>query len=146
MTEFSLGSDTSLNALVDACDSIKQSASASRNRVFVAETQGGQCGYLATMGVMANMGLMGVPTQTGASIVYTPEQGMNLDTLRQDVKFLKICYGLDAKGKSEGRMVIRNECASTVYGSSSFVRQPLPIVHFGRRWGSASRRNHISSA
>ncbi|KAG1733599.1 phosphofructokinase domain-containing protein [Suillus paluster] len=105
MTEFSLGSDTSLNALVDACDSIKQSASASRNRVFVVETQGGKCGYLATMGALA----------TGASIVYTPEDGMNLDTLRQDVKFLKIRYGLDAKGKSEGRLVIRNECASTVY-------------------------------
>lgn len=105
MTEFSLGSDTSLNALVDACDSIKQSASASRNRVFVVETQGGKCGYLATMGALA----------TGASIVYTPEQGMNLDTLRQDVKFLKIRYGMDARGKSEGRMVIRNECASTVY-------------------------------
>jgi 6-phosphofructokinase 1 len=47
-------------------------------------------------------------TQTGASIVYTPEQGMNLDTLRQDVKFLKIRYGMDARGKSEGRMVIRS--------------------------------------
>lgn len=53
MTEYSLGSDTSLNALVDACDSIKQSASASRNRVFVVETQGGQCGYIATMGALA---------------------------------------------------------------------------------------------
>jgi 6-phosphofructokinase 1 len=53
LTEFSLGSDTSLNALVDACDSIKQSASASRNRVFVVETQGGKCGYLATMGALA---------------------------------------------------------------------------------------------
>jgi 6-phosphofructokinase 1 len=53
MTEFSLGSDTSLNALVDACDSIKQSASASRNRVFVVETQGGKCDYLATMGALA---------------------------------------------------------------------------------------------
>ncbi|KAG9314839.1 phosphofructokinase domain-containing protein [Chiua virens] len=74
LTEFSLGSDTSLNALVDACDSIKQSASASRNRVFVVETQGGKCGYIATMGALA-----------------------------------------DAKGKSEGRLVIRNECASTVY-------------------------------
>ncbi|KAG1750121.1 phosphofructokinase domain-containing protein [Suillus lakei] len=95
MTEFSLGSDTSLNALVDACDSIKQSASASRNRVFVVETQGGKCGYLATMGALA----------TGASIVYTPEQGMSLDTLRPG----------HAKGRSEGRMVIRNECASTVY-------------------------------
>lgn len=53
MTEFSLGSDTSLNALVDACDAIKQSASASRNRVFVVETQGGKCGYIATMGALA---------------------------------------------------------------------------------------------
>ncbi|KAG6900685.1 hypothetical protein C0993_004995 [Termitomyces sp. T159_Od127] len=53
VTEFSIGSDTSLNALVDACDAIKQSASASRNRVFVVETQGGNCGYLATMGALA---------------------------------------------------------------------------------------------
>ena len=53
MTDFSLGSDTSLNSLVDACDAIKQSASASRNRVFVVETQGGKCGYIATMGALA---------------------------------------------------------------------------------------------
>ncbi len=53
LTEFSVGSDTSLNALVDACDAIKQSASASRNRVFVVETQGGKCGYIATMGGLA---------------------------------------------------------------------------------------------
>jgi len=33
---------------------------------------------------------------------------MNLDTLRRDVKFLNIRYGLDAKGKSEGRLVIRS--------------------------------------
>ena len=53
VTDFSLGSDTSLNALVDACDAIKQSASASRNRVFLVETQGGKCGYIATMGALA---------------------------------------------------------------------------------------------
>ena len=53
VTDFSLGSDTSLNALVDACDAIKQSASASRNRVFVVETQGGMCGYIAAMGALA---------------------------------------------------------------------------------------------
>jgi 6-phosphofructokinase 1 len=44
LTDFSLGSGTSLNALVDACDAIKQSASGSRNRVFVVDTQGGQSG------------------------------------------------------------------------------------------------------
>lgn len=97
LTEFSLGSDTSLNALVDACDAIKQSASASRNRVFVVETQGGKCGYLATMGALA----------VGACIVYTPETGINLDMLRNDVKFLKKRYNLDEKGKAEGRLVLR---------------------------------------
>ncbi|EIW57587.1 6-phosphofructokinase [Trametes versicolor FP-101664 SS1] len=105
MTEFSLGSDTSLNALVDACDAIKQSASASRNRVFVVETQGGKCGYIATMGALA----------TGACIVYTPESGIDLDMLRNDVKFLKRRYAMDAKGKSEGRLVLRNEVSSDVY-------------------------------
>ncbi|KAI0331879.1 6-phosphofructokinase [Cubamyces sp. BRFM 1775] len=105
LTEFSLGSDTSLNALVDACDAIKQSASASRNRVFVVETQGGKCGYIATMGALA----------TGACIVYTPERGIDLDMLRNDVKYLKRRYALDAKGKSEGRLVLRNEVSSNVY-------------------------------
>lgn len=112
MTEHSLGSDTSLNALVDACDAIKQSASASRNRVFVVETQGGKCGYLATMGALAvSRGsatlILANKVQTGASLIYTPEKGMNLDMLRRDVKFLKTRYSLDAKGKSEGRIVIR---------------------------------------
>lgn len=53
ITEWSLGSDTSINVLVDACDSIKQSASASRNRVFVVETQGAGCGYIAMLGALA---------------------------------------------------------------------------------------------
>ncbi|KAJ6531751.1 phosphofructokinase domain-containing protein [Mycena capillaripes] len=105
MTEYSLGSDTSLNALVDACDAIKQSASASRNRVFVVETQGGKCGYIATMGALA----------VGACLVYTPEDGMSLDLLKRDVRFLKARYKLDVKGKSEGRLVIRSEAASSVY-------------------------------
>ncbi|KAJ1307590.1 hypothetical protein OPQ81_001686 [Rhizoctonia solani] len=105
LTEFSLGSDTSLNALVNACDSIKQSAQANRNRVFVVETQGGQCGYLATLGALA----------VGAAVVYTPESGINLDLLRTDVNFLKTRYALDVKGKSEGRLVLMNEKASNVY-------------------------------
>ena len=53
LTDFSLGSGTSLNALVDACDAIKQSASGSRNRVFVVDTQGSQSGYIATLGALA---------------------------------------------------------------------------------------------
>lgn len=105
LTEFSLGCDTSLNALVDACDTIKQSASASRNRVFVVETQGGKCGYIAAAGALA----------AGAVLVYTPEEGINLQQLGADVAFLRKRFQLDVKGKSEGRLVIRNEKASDVY-------------------------------
>ncbi|WWC86865.1 6-phosphofructokinase [Kwoniella dendrophila CBS 6074] len=105
MTDFSLGSDTSLNALVDACDAIRQSASASRNRVFVVETQGGMSGYLATMGALA----------VGAVLVYTPEEGISLKLLQEDVEFLTKRYSLDAKGKSEGRLVIKSEKSSSIY-------------------------------
>ncbi|KAF9516940.1 hypothetical protein BS47DRAFT_1314797 [Hydnum rufescens UP504] len=105
LTDFSLGSDTSLNALVEACDTIRQSASASRNRVFVVETQGGQCGYIATMGALAS----------GAVLVYTPEVGIDLNVLSKDVKRLKTRFQLDLKGKSQGRIVLRNESASSVY-------------------------------
>ncbi|KAG9051527.1 6-phosphofructokinase, alpha subunit [Tulasnella sp. UAMH 9824] len=112
LTDYSLGSDTSLNALVDACDAIKQSASASRNRVFVVETQGGKCGYIAALGALA----------TGAVLVYTPEVGISLDTLRNDVKFVKERYGLDVRGKSEGRLVLRNEKASDIYTTEIITR------------------------
>jgi 6-phosphofructokinase len=45
-TDFSIGSDTALNAIVEACDRIKLSATASQKRVFVVEVQGGNCGYV----------------------------------------------------------------------------------------------------
>jgi 6-phosphofructokinase 1 len=41
-TEYSIGCDTALNAISEACDTLKCSASASRNRVFVVEVQGNQ--------------------------------------------------------------------------------------------------------
>ncbi|GAA5860004.1 hypothetical protein JCM8547_003054 [Rhodosporidiobolus lusitaniae] len=105
ITEWSIGSDTSINVLVDACDAIKQSATASRNRVFVVETQGAGCGYIAMLGALA----------TGANLVYTPEKGITLKQLSADVDFLKKRYSQDVKGKSEGRLVIRSEKASKTY-------------------------------
>lgn len=112
MTEYSLGSDTSLNSLVNACDHIKQSASASRDRVFVVETQGGKCGFIATMGALA----------TGAPLVYTPEDGITLDMLRRDVRFLKTRYAYDIKGRREGRIVIKSEASSNVYSTDVLTK------------------------
>lgn len=45
--------------------------------------------------------------QVGAVLCYTPEHGINLDVLQEDVDFLKKRYALDVPGKSEGRLVIR---------------------------------------
>lgn len=38
---------------MQTCDRIKQSASGTKRRVFIIETMGGFCGYLANMGALA---------------------------------------------------------------------------------------------
>jgi 6-phosphofructokinase 1 len=106
-TEYSLGSDTCLNELVGYCDKIKQSASATRRRVFVIETQGGRSGYVATL---AGLGV-------GASAVYTPEEGISLSMLDADVRHLKEVFAHDKGQSRAGRLLLVNEKASTVYSA-----------------------------
>jgi 6-phosphofructokinase 1 len=48
-------------------------------------------------------------------MVYTPEHGINLDMLRDDVKYLRRRFALDERGKAEGRLIVKNESASKVY-------------------------------
>jgi len=104
-TEYSVGSDTCLNALIDYCDAIKQSASASRRRVFVVETQGGYSGYIA---VVAGLSI-------GAVAVYTPEEGIHLNMLVEDIRFLKDQFAKDAGRERSGKIILNNEKASKVY-------------------------------
>lgn len=104
-TEYSLGSDTCLNALVGFCDVIRQSASASRRRVFVVETQGGKSGCLATMAGLA----------VGALAVYTPEDGINMHMLMRDVDYLREIFNKDQGASRGGKIIIRNERASEIY-------------------------------
>ncbi|KAI0119695.1 6-phosphofructokinase [Daldinia grandis] len=106
-TEYSLGSDTCLNELVAYCDKIKQSASATRRRVFVIETQGGRCGYVAILGGLG----------VGASAVYIPEEGISLDMLNADVKHLKDVFTRDRGQSRAGRLLLVNEKASKVYSA-----------------------------
>lgn len=57
------------------CDRIKQSASGTKNRVFVIETMGGYCGYLATLSGLAG----------GADAAYIFEEKFSLQDLQGDV-------------------------------------------------------------
>ncbi|KAJ3393881.1 6-phosphofructokinase, alpha subunit [Entophlyctis sp. JEL0112] len=113
-TDFSLGSDTALNIIVEATDTIKQSATSSQKRVFVVEVQGGNCGYLAVLGGLAS----------GATTVYIPEEGISLDMLQRDVKHMNARYEKEQADelsgrvqikRSEGRVILRAEAASSTY-------------------------------
>ncbi|KAA8642540.1 hypothetical protein EYZ11_004516 [Aspergillus tanneri] len=104
-TEYSLGSDTCLNTLVDFCDAIRQSASSSRRRVFVVETQGGKSGYIATTAGLA----------VGASAVYIPEEGIDIKMLAHDIDFLRDNFAHDKGANRAGKIILRNETASSTY-------------------------------
>ena len=92
-TDFSLGADTALNEITEICDRIRQSAQGLSNlvisnlficfifyegtkrRVFVVETMGGFCGYLATMAGLAG----------GADAAYIFEENFTIKDLMGDV-------------------------------------------------------------
>ncbi|XP_035488598.1 phosphofructokinase, muscle b isoform X1 [Scophthalmus maximus] len=60
------------------CDRIKQSAAGTKRRVFIVETMGGYCGYLATMAGLA----------TGADAAYIYEEPVNIHHLEVNVEHL----------------------------------------------------------
>lgn len=58
--------------LFKTCDRIKQSAAGTKRRVFIVETMGGYCGYLATMAGLAS----------GADAAYIYEEPFNIHDLQ----------------------------------------------------------------
>jgi len=78
-TDFSIGADTALNEIVKAIDKLKQSATGTRRRVFVVETQGAFCGYLPTLAGIAG----------GADQAYIFEEKFSLADLQDDVNHVK---------------------------------------------------------
>uniref|UniRef100_A0A8D0ANM6 6-phosphofructokinase n=1 Tax=Sander lucioperca TaxID=283035 RepID=A0A8D0ANM6_SANLU len=94
-TDFSLGADTAVNAAMEGCDKIKQSASGTKRRVFVVETMGGFCGYLATCTGIA----------VGADAAYIFEDPFNIHDLKTNVEHLTEKMKKDV----QRGLVLRNE-------------------------------------
>lgn len=109
-TDYSLGSDTALNTIVAACDALKTSATASRKRVFVVETQGGYCGYLATVAGLA----------CGADTAYIFEDKFTIADIQRDISYL---IGKFEGGLQRG-LLLRNELCSENY-TTEFLTQLL---------------------
>lgn len=107
-TEFSLGCDTGLNEITEICDRIRQSAQGTKRRVFVIETMGGYCGYLATMAGLAG----------GADAAYIFEEKFSIKDLQQDVYHMASKM---AEGVQRG-LILRNEKASDNYNTDFIHR------------------------
>ncbi|XP_069589981.1 ATP-dependent 6-phosphofructokinase, liver type isoform X1 [Ranitomeya imitator] len=100
-TDFSIGSDTAVNAAMESCDRIKQSASGTKRRVFIVETMGGYCGYLATTAGIA----------VGADAAYIYEDNFNIHDLRSNVEHLTEKMKTDI----QRGLVLRNEKCHDFY-------------------------------
>ncbi|XP_033987993.1 ATP-dependent 6-phosphofructokinase, platelet type-like isoform X2 [Trematomus bernacchii] len=107
-TDLSIGADTALNAVVETCDRIKQSASGTKRRVFIIETMGGYCGYLATVGGLAS----------GADTVYIYEEPFDIRDLQANVEHLT----QKMKTTIQRGLVLRNENSNENY-TTDFIYQ-----------------------
>uniref|UniRef100_A0A8C0Q099 6-phosphofructokinase n=2 Tax=Canis lupus familiaris TaxID=9615 RepID=A0A8C0Q099_CANLF len=103
----------SINALLiiggfETCDRIKQSASGTKRRVFIIETMGGYCGYLANMGALA----------AGADAAYIFEEPFDIRDLQSNVEHLTE----KMKTTIQRGLVLRNESCSENY-TTDFIYQ-----------------------
>ncbi|ONH70182.1 ATP-dependent 6-phosphofructokinase subunit beta [Cyberlindnera fabianii] len=111
-SEYSLGSDTCLNSLMEYCDVVKQSASSTRGRAFVVEVQGGNSGYIATLAHLA----------CGAQASYVPEEGISLEQLDMDIHSLKQSFAVASGGSKSGKLILKSEKASNVLTTEVIAR------------------------
>ncbi|XP_022244238.1 ATP-dependent 6-phosphofructokinase-like isoform X2 [Limulus polyphemus] len=107
-TDFSLGADTALNEITEICDRIRQSAQGTKRRVFVVETMGGYCGYLATLAGLAG----------GADAAYIFEEPFSIKDLIGDVVHMQAKM---AEGVQRG-LILRNEYANSNYTTDFIFR------------------------
>ncbi|KAK9505913.1 hypothetical protein O3M35_009877 [Rhynocoris fuscipes] len=107
-TDFSAGSDTALNEITSICDSIRQSAQGTKRRVFIVETMGGYCGYLATLAAMSG----------GADAAYIFEEKFTIKDLEKDVYHMASKM---ADGVQRG-LIIRNEKCNENYNADFMQR------------------------
>ncbi|XP_018495778.1 ATP-dependent 6-phosphofructokinase [Galendromus occidentalis] len=107
-TDFSLGADTALNEITEICDRIRQSAQGTKRRVFVVETMGGYCGYLATLAGLAG----------GADAAYIFEEKFSIKDLMNDVMHMQAKM---SEGVSRG-LILRNEKANENYSTDFIYR------------------------
>lgn len=97
LTGMSIGVDTAMNTIVEACDKISDTASA-HDRTFIVEVMGRDCGYLAMTAGIAS----------GADLVLFPEAGRPASEIVESA--VKTVLGKrDSSGKIGSTLIIKAE-------------------------------------
>lgn len=107
-TEITLGSDTALNQITDVMDRLRMSAVGTGSRMFVVETGGGNCGYLASLSGLAG----------GADSIYIPEEKFSVHDLLDDVR----CVNAKMKDGVNRGLIVISELANENYDSDFLNR------------------------
>ena len=100
LTSLSIGVDTAMNTIVEACDKIADTASA-HDRVFLVEVMGRDCGYLAMTSAISS----------GADMVLFPEANRAQSELVDSV--VEAVLAVRARGGSQKVIAIKAEGIDT---------------------------------
>ena len=124
LTSLSIGVDTAMNTIVEACDKIADTASA-HDRVFLVEVMGRECGYLAMTSAIAS----------GADMVMFPEADRTDAELVDGV--VDAVLAVRARGGSQKVIAIKAEGIET----RSDRLKELIDEQLQRRTGAAGGRH-----
>ena len=137
-TDMSLGVDTALNNIITAVDNLKDTAS-SHNRVFVVETMGRNCGYLAVAATLA----------CGAEFALIPEVPYEIAEISQvlnerywegrDNSLIMVAEGVASAAE------IADKIANQLKNCDGFETRIMVLGHY-QRGGSPSSFDRLLAA
>lgn len=107
-SDFCIGCDTAANEIMKMCDCLKQSSDGNQKRVYILETIGNRCGYLATIVALTCL----------ADSLYIPEIPFDIKDLNGEVDRMRI--KIDS-GISTG-LIIKNGAACDQYTTDFMER------------------------
>ncbi len=111
-TDYTIGFDTAVNVVMDACDKLHPTAEA-HHRVMVVEVMGRDAGWVAAVGGLAG----------GADIILVPEVSFTIDEVCEHIR------ARHKQGKSFSILVVAEGARATDIGMQ--ITQEAPVDAFG---------------
>jgi 6-phosphofructokinase 1 len=122
-TDVSIGADTAINVTLESIDRLRTTASSHR-RVFIIETMGRDCGYIALMAGIAG----------GAEVIAIPEREVPVAEVAER---LRAAY---ERGKTHAMVVVAEGAKQGVHAMVAYFEGKQQVTGFGLR---LTRLGHV---